>query len=129
MSEIRTFEELEAWQKCRAFRRFAFHRIIPELLERKEFDLANQLKRSSRSITNNIAEGYGRFHFRDNYKFCSNARASLFESLDHLICAHDEGLLSDDILDEGRDLFDEALKLLNGYMAYLKRSAEAPSNQ
>ena len=35
-------------------------------------------------------KGYGRFHYLDSAKFCSNARGSLNESLDHLNVAADE---------------------------------------
>ena len=129
MGELRTFEDLEAWQACRAFRILATRKVVPELVEKKEFDLADQLKRSARSTTANIAEGYGRFHYRDNYRFCSNARGSLCESLDHLIAASDEDLITTEQLEEARDLFNHALKVLNGYMAYLKRTASDPNNQ
>jgi four helix bundle protein len=125
MNEIRTFEELETWQAGRAFRIFTNRKLVPLLIERREFDLADQLKRSARSTTANIAEVYGRFHYRDNYRFCSISRGSLFESLDHAICANDEELIPDSLLDEVRPLFDNALKLLNGYMAYLKRTADS----
>lgn len=127
MSEVKTFEDLEAWQACRSFRLFIHKTVLPGLMQRKEFDLSDQLKRASRSITANIAEGYGRFHYRDNYRFCSNARGSLFECLDHLIAAHDEGLIENNTLEESRTLLDHALKLLNGYMSYLKRSASTPN--
>ena len=129
MSDIKTFEDLETWQACRAFRKFVSREITPLLLAKKEFNLSDQLKRSSRSTTANIAEGYGRFHYRDNYKFCSNARGSLFESLDHIICADDEDYLPQSVYAEARSLFDNSLHLLNGYMAYLKRAADAPNNK
>ena len=123
----RTFEELEAWKAARALRVFVFRKIVPELKQHREFDLLDQIKRSSRSIGNNIAEGYGRYHFRDNYRFCSNARGSLSETLDHLITCNDDELITGDLLIEGRALFDHALKVLNGYMQWLKRSAEPTS--
>lgn len=78
--------------------------------------------RAARSVTANIAEGYGRFHYLDNAKFCSNARGSLFEVMDHLITAGDENLLEPAKLAEGRSKVTHALKLLNGYLAYLKRA-------
>ena len=91
----------------------------------EQFELVSQLKRASRSVTANIAEGFGRFHFRDNYKFCSNARGSLFEVLDHLITANDDGFLDEEILLEGRALFESTRRLLSGYMSYLQRSANS----
>src|SRR5207245_7351329 len=73
------------------------------------------------------AEGYGRFHYLDNAKFCSNARGSCWEVLDHLITSRDEELLPEDLLVRGRDLVATAVKLLNGYMRYLKRGN--PNNE
>ena len=84
--------------------------------------------RAARSTTANLAEGYGRFHYLDNAKFCSNARGSCWEILDHLITAHDEGLISDTQLNQGRELVYRALKLLNGYMNYLSKAGKRNSN-
>jgi len=78
---------------------------------------------AARSITANIAEGNGRYHYRDNCRFCAQARASSFEVLDHLIKAVDEGLLSEDLPAEGREAVCATVKVLNGYLAYLKRQA------
>jgi 23S rRNA-intervening sequence protein len=68
------------------------------------------------------AEGYGRFHYLDNAKFCSNSRGSCWEVLDHLITANDEGLLGTELLEQGRAHVTPSIKLLNGYMKYLKRA-------
>jgi hypothetical protein len=70
-----------------------------------------------------LQKGYGRFHYLDNSKFCSNARGSCAEVLDHLITAADEKLISSEVLGQGRARIETALKLINGYMAYLKRSS------
>lgn len=120
----KTFEDLEAWKSGRELRLFVSRQIVPHLLAKKEFNLADQIKRSSRSVTANIAEGHGRFHFRDNYRFCSNARGSLTETLDHLIVCVDDSLVSAELVAQGRQLFEKTLKILNGYMSYLERSAK-----
>lgn len=60
----------------------------------------------------------------DNAKFCSNSRGSAWEVLDHLITASDEGLIPVEMLAEGRELVNEAVKILNGYMNYLKRASK-----
>ncbi len=119
----KTFEDLEAWMAGRELRIFVFRQIVPVLANQREFDLANQIKRASRSVTNNIAEGHGRFHFRDNYRFCSQARGSLNEVLDQLITSRDDSLIVEELYQTGRDHFNKCLRILNGYMSWLKRSA------
>lgn len=127
-TEIKTFEDLEAYKACRAFRMFIFKEVTSILLTTKEYNLADQIKRSSRSVTANIVEGYGRFHYLDNARFCTIAQGSLYESLEHCITANDEQLLPSHHLESARSLFEQAIKLLNGYINYLFKSADKSKN-
>jgi four helix bundle protein len=131
---IRRFEDLECWQACRALRLFVAREVVPQLPKDERYRMGDQLLRAARSKTANVAEGYGRFHYLDNARFCSNARGSCCEVLDHLITATDENLLPNDFLRRGRDLVTPAIRLLNGYMKYLKRTGPLtqypiPNNQ
>src|ERR1044072_1847694 len=119
---IRGFEDLECWKACRELRLFVVRQVVPRLPKDERYRMGDQLLRAARSATANIAEGYGRFHYLDNAKFCSNARGSCCEVLDHLITASDENLLSTEMLERGRSLVNQAVRLLNGYMTYLKRA-------
>src|SRR5947199_4830876 len=120
---FRTFEDLEGWKQCRTLRLFVAKSVIPVLPKDERYRLGDQLLRAARSTTANIAEGYGRFHYLDNAKFCSNSRGSCWEVLDHLITAEDEALASAELLSRGRTLVQEAVKVLSGYMSYLKQSS------
>lgn len=122
-NEVKTFEDLECWKACRALRLFVAKTVVPVVPTEERFGLSSQILRAARSTTANIAEGYGRFHYLDNAKFCSNSRGSAWEVLDHLITANDEAMISEEMLGEGRVLVNEAVKLLNGYMSYLKKAA------
>jgi four helix bundle protein len=122
-NRINTFEDLECWKACRTLRQFVVKDIVPILPKEERYRLADQILRAARSTTANIAEGYGRFHYLDNAKFCSNSRGSIWEVLDHLITAHDEDLISSGLLEKGRKLVDKSVKLVNGYMKYLKRAS------
>ena len=117
------FEDLEVWKKCRQLR-VEISELLKKFPDDEKYRLIDQLKRSSRSITANIAEGHGRFHYQDNLKFCRNARGSLNEVLDHLICASDEMIINPDQLKYLRERYNECFKLLNGYIAYLKKKGE-----
>ena len=120
---IRSFEELECWKACRQLRLFIAKGVVPTLPPDERHRLADQFLRAARSTTNNVAEGYGRYHYLDNAKFCSNARGSCWEVLDHLIDAHDEGFLTEDLLKQGRGLVADAVRKLNGYIKYLREAS------
>jgi four helix bundle protein len=122
VTPVKTFEDLDCWKHCRILRLFVAKEVVPALPKCERYRLGDQLLRAARSTTANIAEGYGRFHYLDNAKFCSNARGSCWEVLDHLITSCDEELLSEEFLLRGRELVASAIRLLNGYMAYLKRA-------
>ena len=98
MSNFKSFEELACWKEGRKLRLFTREHILNILPKTEIYSLSDQLKRSSRSVGNNIAEGYGRFHFQENILFCRIARGSLFETLDQGIIAFDEGYISEDNL-------------------------------
>ena len=119
---VRTFQDLECWQHCRKLRLFVAKEVVPALPKHERYRLGDQFLGAARSTTANIAEGYGRFHYLDNAKFCSNARGSCWEALDHLITSRDEKLLPEDFLVRGNELVAVAIRLLNGYMRYLKRA-------
>src|SRR5437773_8228567 len=111
---IRSFEDLECWKQCRMLRLFVARQIVPALPRDERYRLGDQLLRAARATTANIAEGYGRFHYLDNAKFCSNARGSCWVTLDRLITGHDESLFSAELLGRGRARRARAIKLLNG---------------
>ena len=87
---INSFEDLEVWKECRKFRN-QISTTTEKFPKEEKYCLTDQIKRSSRSVTANIAEGYGRFHFQENAQFCRQARGSLTETLDHLFCGLDLG--------------------------------------
>ena len=119
---MKDFRELKCWKACRELRRFVCTQVLPLLPKDEKYRLTDQIIRAARSTTANIAEGYGRFHYLDNAKFCSNARGSAYEVLDHLQTALDEGLITDELFKEGEGLVWDAVKLTNGYMNYLKKA-------
>ena len=97
---------------------------LTKLLLEKEYHLIAQVKDSSRSVTACIAEGHGRFHFQENIQFCRMSRGSLDETLDHLITAYDVKYITKEELKEGKQMYEDTIKLLNGYINYLKTQKE-----
>jgi four helix bundle protein len=96
--------------------------LIKTLPPQERFHLADNMRRASRSATRNIAEGYGRFHFKENIRFCRISRGSLHEVIDDLITCRDEKYLDEENFTVGKLKVDRAINILNGYVNYLKRA-------
>ena len=90
---FKTFEDLEAYQIARQFRK-TMYGVAKRLPKFEMFDLGSQIRRAAISLSNNIAEGHGRYHFPDQLRFVLQARGSLEELIDDLnICLDEEYLL------------------------------------
>ncbi|GHE69372.1 four helix bundle protein [Roseivirga thermotolerans] len=118
---MRTFKELEVWKQTRELRK-EIAQLVKRFPTDEKYKLTDQMIRAARSVTANIAEGYGRFHYQENIQFCRISRGSLTELQDHLTVAVDEGYI-----DESEEkLFDirieECIRILNGYINYLLKS-------
>lgn len=124
MGNFKSFEELACWKEARKLRLFIKDTLIIKFPASEKYDLISQIRRSSRSVGANIAEGYGRFHFQENIQFCRIARGSLFETLDHGIVAFDDEYISEKDLNELRIIHNKTLLILNGYIKYLKNQKE-----
>lgn len=119
-----SFEEPEAWKKARELKN-EISELVKGFPAEEKYRLTDQLIRSTRSINTQIAEGHGRNTWPDKIRFCVIARGSLSETLNHLVDAFDEKLVSEEQLNYYRNKITEVEKLLNGYINYLeKRSKE-----
>jgi len=77
------------------------------------------------SLTNNIAEGHGRYHFADQVRFFLGSRGSLQELVDDLNVCDDEKYLENDEVAGLKEKAWRVLGLINGYLRYLRdRKAE-----
>ena len=114
-----TFEDLDVYQVAREFRK-AMYRVAKRLPDEEKLALANQVRRAAVSLTNNIAEGHGRFHFLEQIKFMLQARGSLEELLDDLNVCEDEAYLPSSQIDGLKQEAWRAHKLINGYIRFLR---------
>jgi four helix bundle protein len=116
-----SFTELEVWKKARVLKNEVME-LTKCFPNEEKFRLADQLIRASRSINANIAEGHGRFTFKDQLHFCIQARGSLSETLNHLIDAFDCGYITPDRLEKLKMKSEEIRRLLNGDISFLRKS-------
>ncbi len=72
MGSINSFKDLECWKASRDLRLFVSDEIISKLPNDEKFVLTSQLRRSSRSVGDNIAEGFGRYNYQKKYTGLQN---------------------------------------------------------
>jgi len=116
----KTFEDLEVYQIAREFRK-AMYRVNRQLPSFEKFELGSQIRRAAVSLTNNIAEGHGRFHYLEQLKFCLNARGSLEELIDDLNICSDESYLPAGEIDTLKQQGWRVHQVLAGYMRWLRQ--------
>jgi four helix bundle protein len=116
---IRSFQDSEAWQAGREVRR-QMSALAKELPPKEKFQLTSQIIRASRSATANLAEGYGRYQYRDMAHFAGQARGSLYELLDHLTVALDESHITKSRFEEETGHVSRAIQVVNGFIRFLR---------
>jgi four helix bundle protein len=121
---VEGLSRLKVWVKAKDFALLIYRKVLPSLPLEEKWSLNQQLRRASVSISANIAEGYGRFYYQDNVRFCYTARGSLEEVLSHLTFAHEMNFISGELYKELANEGEEIDKMLNGYISYLKKSKQ-----
>ena len=115
MKTIKSFEDLDVWQLGRALR-LQLYELSEQLPHQERYNLYSQIRRAAVSLTANIAEGYGRFHFKENAQFCRISRGSAYELMDHLITCKDQGYLNEQTFEDLRKNLSRFVQMLNGYI-------------
>jgi len=110
---------LEVYKKARQFRKemYGAARKLPDF---EKFELGRQMRRAAVSLTNNIAEGHGRYHYVDQIRFQLQARGSLAELIDDLNVCEDENYLATSSVTALKNLAKELQRLIGGYIRYLR---------
>lgn len=123
MGEFRSFEELTVWKLARRWRQRVYE-VSEGWPKREVYGLTAQVRGAAVSVTANIAEGYGRYHYQENIQHCRIARGSVNEVLDHVYAALDAGYISQEVFAELYAQGREVERVLNGYINYLRRQLQ-----
>jgi len=115
-------DRLQVYQAAQDLAKFIYRHVLKELPTEERWALASQIRRSASSIPANIAEGYGRYYYQETIRFCYLARGSLMELMSHIELAVDQEFFEEDIVEHVKRKADTTLKLIHGYIKYLKRS-------
>jgi len=108
-------ENLKVYQKSMKIGDWIWE-IVDEWTYFAKDTVGKQWVRSADSIAANISEGHGRFHYKENKKFCYYSRGSLKETITWLEKAHKRKLVSTARYEFLKDQLNQAAKMLNGYI-------------
>ena len=89
-----------------------------------KYNIGNQVIRSIDSIGANIAEGYGRFHYKDSVKFYYNARGSLWESKHWILLLYKRDLINKEKFEQLVSDLELLGKKLNGFIKTIKNKSK-----
>ena len=121
-------DSFELYSLARQFRKKTY-RLIRLLPSDEKYCIGTQMRRAAVSVTNNIAEGHGRWYYKENIRFCRISRGSLGELIDDFNACTDEKRgdleLILDLLRDARQL----IARINSYIAYLRRSKPGENSQ
>ena len=114
-------EDLEVYQLAESFGDEIWF-IVNEWEYFAKDTVGKQMARSADSISANIAEGYGRYHYKENRNFCYFSRGSIIETKGWLKKSKTRKLLTE----EQFDLLFEKLQTihikLNAYLKFIGKS-------
>ncbi len=101
--------------KCREVK-LLYNKILPLITAEEKYSLEFQVRKASVSITANITEGYGKYHYQEGTQFYRILRGSLFELKDRLTSCYDFHFINSELFNEGKNLIESAKIILNGYI-------------
>ncbi|MBL7729327.1 MAG: four helix bundle protein [Dinghuibacter sp.] len=121
MATFKTLEEIIVWQKARAFCK-EVKKDAPLYIALKEFSLLNQLKDSSGSCMDNIAEGFGRMGNAEFKNFLSIAHGSILESVSQLYRSFDYEVIQEERFLYMKEKAYEIARMLESLVGHLLNS-------
>src|SRR3974390_256277 len=119
LDAVRDFMDLVVWRLARELRIIVYS-LVKKLPAEEKYALNTQMRRAAQSIGANIAEGFGRYSYRENIQFCRQARGSAFEIRDHLVTAVDAQFITRNEFIESDALAERVIQSINGYIRATK---------
>lgn len=121
MATIKRFEDLKVWQEARALCQLVISHTNRDVFKH-DFKLKYQIRSSSGSVMDNIAEGFERDGDKEFRQFCSIAKGSCGETRSQSYRCFDSEYISEDELNDLIQRCSSISEKLNRLMVYLNKS-------
>ncbi|WP_282161253.1 four helix bundle protein [Ulvibacterium marinum] len=121
MARIDKFEDLEVWKLAREICQF-MEKLFRTTQLGSNYSLRNQMERSSGSIMDNIAEGFGRGGNQEFQNFLSYSKGSCAELKSQLYRSFDKKLISEEQFKKGVEMAEFEINKIGAFMFYLRKA-------
>ena len=115
-TKIQKFTDLVVWQEGHKLV-LLIYRTTKKFPKLEIFGLTAQIQRAAVSVTSNIAEGFGRYTYKERSHFYYIAQGSLTELKNQLLIARDIGYISDTDYSKLEIQTNLTHKILQGFIA------------
>lgn len=119
---IKDFDDLEIYQLALNLADWIYELTMSFPLQEK-YNIVSQLRRATTSIGANIAEGYGRFHYKENIQFCRQARGSLAETKHFMLFSQKRKYITAEVLDDFLGRYRQLQIKINNYIKSIGRAS------
>jgi four helix bundle protein len=94
--------------------------IYNKLPKEQQYSQGRQFIDAADSIGANIAEGYGRYHYKDSLKFYYNSRGSLYETKHWITLINQREIITNETYIEMKYLIEKEQLKLNNFINSIK---------
>ncbi len=115
----KSFRDMPVWQNAMDLSETVF-RLVASLPKAEDYGLTSQIRRSSNSISGNIAEAFGRKQKKDKSRFYHISRGSTFETQSHLLYGCKVGYFNKEEIDSLISKYNELIHDLNKILKSLE---------
>ena len=116
---VKSYEDLEIYKMALMIAKDIY--LLSSSFPKTElFGMTDQIKRAVASVGANIAEGFGRFHYKDKLLFMYNARGSLYETRHFVALAKEVGYFTEDNRTDVNKRIDILSVKLNNFIRSIK---------
>lgn len=125
MAKVESFTDLQVWQLGVELigKIYTLTRKLLELAPEEKYVIVVQTRKAAHSVCANIAEGFGRYHYKDNINFLCNARGSLNEVKNFLIQISRLYSQIEDLCEEALRLCERVSVKLNNYIVSVRKAS------
>lgn len=120
--KIKQLEDLEAWQEARKLC-LGIYKLTETFPKEEKYNITKHLRGSGRGSMGNIAEGYGRYFYKDSNVFYNIAKGCLNEIKSDIYLSYDLSYF------KGKDLLQRFINQINKVMAMVNRMITSSMNQ